>query len=230
MPHSSTNVAAQGGHFHPGDEPETPEEVSRRQFMVNATVALSGVIGLGLAIPIVGSLLPSGGSGKGVWSPLDAAEWKQLQSSTEKPVKLSFTMKTKDAYLPEETDAQYVWGIKADQAKMQKARPDLFASDGKAIFQNIKGVEPYNVVSMGFVMFSPICPHLGCRFNYDADQNKFLCPCHGSVYTREGEHIGGPAPRGLDPLPLHERSGQAEVMWIRYQDSTPDHIVVSYTS
>jgi len=226
LPHSSTNVAAQGGHFHPGDEPETPEEVSRRQFMVNATVALSGVIGLGLAIPIVGSLLPSGGSGKGVWSPLDAAEWKQLQTSTEKPVKLSFTMKTKDAYLPEESDAQYVWGIKADQAKMQKARPDLFASDGKAIFQNLKGVEPYNVVSMGFVMFSPICPHLGCRFNYDADQNKFLCPCHGSVYTREGEHIGGPAPRGLDPLPLHERSGQAEVMWIRYQDSTPDH----YTS
>lgn len=198
--------------------------------MVNATVALSGVIGLGLAIPIVGSLLPSGGSGKGVWSPLDAAEWKQLQTSTEKPVKLSFTMKTKDAYLPEESDAQYVWGIKADQAKMQKARPDLFASDGKAIFQNLKGVEPYNVVSMGFVMFSPICPHLGCRFNYDADQNKFLCPCHGSVYTREGEHIGGPAPRGLDPLPLHERSGQAEVMWIRYQDSTPDHIIVSYTS
>ncbi|MBC5815039.1 MAG: ubiquinol-cytochrome c reductase iron-sulfur subunit [Candidatus Eremiobacteraeota bacterium] len=230
MPHSSTNVAAQGGHFHSGDEPETPEEVSRRQFMVNATITLSGVIGLGLAIPIVGSLLPSGGSGKGVWSPLDPAEWKQLQASTERPIKLSFTMKSKDAYLPEETNSQYVWGIKADQAKMQKARPDLFGAGGKSIFANIKGIEPYNVVNLGFVMFSPICPHLGCRFNYDADQNKFLCPCHGSIYTLEGAKSSGPAPRGLDPLPMREQSGQAEVMWIRYQDSTPDHVLISYTS
>ena len=230
MSHPSTNVAAGSGHFHPGDEAETPQEISRRQFMVNATITLSGVIGLGLAIPIVGSLVPAGGSGKGVWSPLDASEWKQLEASTEKPVKLSFTMKSKDAYLPEETDSQYVWGIKADQARMQKARPDLFAPDGKAIFQNIKGIEPYSVVNLGFVMFSPICPHLGCRFNYNADQNKFFCPCHGSVYTREGAHIDGPAPRGLDPLPMREQSGQAEVMWIRYQDSTPDHILVSYTS
>ncbi|MDP9018272.1 MAG: Rieske 2Fe-2S domain-containing protein, partial [Candidatus Eremiobacteraeota bacterium] len=164
------------------------------------------------------------------WSPLDAAEWKQLQSSTEKPIKVSFTLKSKDAYLPEETNSQYVWGIKADQEKMRKARPDLFSSDGKSIFGSVKGVPPYNVVNMGFVMFSPICPHLGCRFNYDADQNKFLCPCHGSTYTREGAHLAGPALRGLDPLPMREQNGKAEVTWIRYQDSTPDHIVVSFTS
>jgi menaquinol-cytochrome c reductase iron-sulfur subunit len=223
-----TDVHAHG-HYHAGDEPETHEEISRRKFMVNATVTLSGLIGLGLAIPIVGSLLPQGGSGTGAWSPLNADEWKQLQSSTEKPVKISFTLKSKDAYLPEQSDDQYVWGIKADQAKMQKARPELF-KDGKPIFQNLKGAPPYDVVNVGFVMFSPICPHLGCRFNYNADTNKFLCPCHGSEYTREGAHTAGPAPRGLDPLPLKEQNGQAEVMWIRYQDSTPDHIVVSFTS
>lgn len=200
--------------------------------MVNATITLSGLIGLGLAIPIVGSLIPTGSSGTGAWSPLDPAEWKQLQASTEKPIKLSFTTKSKDAYLPEETDPQYVWGIKADQAKMRKARPDLFTPDGKSIFDagKVKGVPPYNVVNLGFVMFSPICPHLGCRFAYDPDQNKFLCPCHGSTYTREGAHLAGPALRGLDPLPLKEQSGQAEVMWIRYQDSTPDHVLVSFTS
>ncbi len=229
LSNSSPDTAAHGGHFHPGDEVETPEEISRRKFMVNATITLSGVIGLGLAIPIVGSLVPTGGGGKGVWAPLDPGEWKTFQETTNKPLKLSFTLKSKDAYLPEEADQQYVWGIKADQAKMQKARPDLFPG-GKSIFDHVKGVEPYNVVNMGFVMFSPICPHLGCRFNYDADQNKFLCPCHGSVYTHEGAHIGGPAPRGLDPLPLQEKSGNAQVMWIRYQDSTPDHVLVSFSS
>jgi len=32
----------------------------------------------------------------------------------------------------------------------------------------------------------------------------------------------------LDPLPLREQSGQAEVTWIVYQSNTPQRIVVSY--
>ncbi|GAC1659423.1 MAG: hypothetical protein NVS9B12_12570 [Vulcanimicrobiaceae bacterium] len=229
MSHPSSERAAQSGHFYPGDEAETPEEISRRKFMVNATITLSGVIGLGLAIPIVGSLIPTGGSGKGAWSALDPGEWKAFQQTTDKPVKLAFTVTSQDGYLPQESRTQYVWGIKTDEAKMAKARPDLFSAGGKAGFETVKGVEPYKVVNMGFVMFSPICPHLGCYYNYDAAQNKFLCPCHGSVYTFEGAHISGPAPRGLDPLPLQEKSGRAEVMWIRYQDSTPDRLLVSFS-
>jgi menaquinol-cytochrome c reductase iron-sulfur subunit len=225
LSHSPTDAAPGGKrHFQSAyDDPGTHEEQTRRTFMANFTIALSGVIGLGLAIPIIGSVLPHGGAGGGTWNPLNDAEWKALQKSTDKPVKISFTLKAKDAYLPEEATEQFVWGIKADQAKMQKARPDLFTPDGKSVL-------PYPVVNLGFVMFSPICPHLGCRYNYQEDTNKFLCPCHGSEYTEEGAHIAGPAPRGLDPLPLRERSGVAEVTWIRYQDSTTAHIVVSYTA
>jgi len=205
------------------DDPGTAEEITRRTFMANCTLALSGVIGLGLAIPIVGSLLPKGNAGGGTWSPLNADEWKKLQAATDSPVKLDFTLKSKDAYLPEETNDQFVWGIKTNEARMRKARPDLFTDAPKAKL-------PYRVVTLGFVMFSPICPHLGCRYNYDAGNKKFLCPCHGSQYSFEGAHLAGPAPRGLDPLPLRERTGQAEVTWIRYQDSTPNRIVVSYTA
>ncbi|MDQ6932943.1 MAG: ubiquinol-cytochrome c reductase iron-sulfur subunit [Candidatus Eremiobacteraeota bacterium] len=205
------------------DDPGTAEEITRRTFMANCTLALSGIIGLGLVIPIVGSLVPKGNAGGGTWSPLKANEWKQLQAATDSPVKLNFTLKSKDAYLPEEADDQFVWGIKADEARMRKARPDLFSDLSKAKL-------PYPVVTLGFVVFSPICPHLGCRYNYDAGTKKFLCPCHGSQYTYEGAHVAGPAPRGLDPLPLRERQGEAEVTWIRYQDSTADRIVVSYTA
>ena len=60
---------------------------------------------------------------------------------------------------------------------------------------------------MGFVIFSPICPHLGCYYNWSDAQNRFMCPCHGSQYTFDGTHVAGPAPRGLDPLPLREQSG-----------------------
>jgi Rieske Fe-S protein len=204
------------------DEPGTHDEITRRTFMANATLAMSGIIGLGLVIPIVGAILPHGGEGAGTWAPLSPAEWKSLQAATEKPAKLSFTLKSKDAYLPPQAIDEFVWGIKTTDEKMRKARPDLFTSKGAEV--------PYPVVNMGFVIFSPICPHLGCRYDYSPDQNKFLCPCHGSQYTRDGAHIAGPAPRGLDPLPLREQSGAAEVTWIRYAQSTPSRIVVSYTS
>jgi menaquinol-cytochrome c reductase iron-sulfur subunit len=204
------------------DEPGTPEEVTRRQFMAKATITLSGLIGVGLAIPIVGSLVSAtGGATSGSWDPLTADEFKTLQEATSKPVKLSFTLKTKDSYLPEESNGEYVWGIKTDPAKFQAARPDLYL--------NGKPDVSYPPINLGFVIFSPICPHLGCRFAWHDSANRFQCPCHGSQFNFEGEHLAGPAPRGLDPLPLREQSGVADIMWVRYQSSTPSRIVISYS-
>lgn len=204
------------------DDPGTAEEISRRSFMAKATLTLSGIIGVGLAIPIVGSLLPSSGSGSGTWSPLTADEWKALQTATSKPVKLTFTLKSKDSYLPEQSSQEYVWGIKTNPQTFEKQRPDLYVA-GKADVD-------YAPINMGFVIFSPICPHLGCRFLWNDDADKFACPCHGSQFNFDGEHLAGPAPRGLDPLPLREQSGVADIMWIRYKASVPDRIVLSYQS
>ncbi|MHB8591088.1 MAG: Rieske 2Fe-2S domain-containing protein [Vulcanimicrobiaceae bacterium] len=203
------------------DDPGTPEEISRRKFMANATLAIGGAIGLVLAIPIVGSLIPDVGAGSGTWSPLDQTEWKQLQASTNTPVKIDFVLKSKDAYLPEQNLPESVWGIKTSPAKLMQERPNLYAPSSKL---------PYAVVTLGFTIFSPICPHLGCSYLLDAPAKRFACPCHGSQFDYYGKHIAGPAPRGLDPLPLREQSGQAEVMWIRYQSTIPDRIVVSYSN
>lgn len=205
------------------DDPGTAEEISRRTFMANATLTVGGIIGLGLAIPIVGSLLPSGGSSTGNWSPLSADEFKQLEAATAKPVKLTFQLKSKDSYLPEQTNTEYVWGIKADPAKFKAERKDLF-DHGKG------AAVPYEAVNMDFVIFSPICPHLGCRFIWDDSNTRFACPCHGSQFNKDGDHLAGPAPRGLDPLPLREQSGVAQIMWIRYKSSVEDRIVISYQS
>jgi menaquinol-cytochrome c reductase iron-sulfur subunit len=202
------------------DEPETSEEVSRRTFMANATMTVSGIIGVVLAVPIVGSLLPTGTAGGGSWSALDKSEVDALSAATSKPVKMTFTLKYKDGYLPTKQADEYVWGIKIDAAKFQAARPDIYKTPG--------GDPSYSSVNYGFVIFSPICPHLGCRFNWSASANKFLCPCHGSQYNFDGTHVAGPAPRGLDPLPLREQSGSAEITWIQYRPNTPARIIVSY--
>jgi len=204
------------------DDPGTAEEISRRSFMAKATLTLSGIIGVGLVVPILGSLIPTSGNGSGNWAPLTPDEWKQLQTATSKPVKLTFTLKSKDSYLPEQSSEEYVWGIKTDPQKFQQLRPDLYVN-GKA---NVA----YDPINLGFVIFSPICPHLGCRPAWNDGANRFQCPCHGSQFGSEGEHLAGPAPRGLDPLPLREQTGNAEIMWIRYASGVPDRLVVSYQS
>jgi menaquinol-cytochrome c reductase iron-sulfur subunit len=197
----------------------TPAEQSRRTFMVQMTVLLGGVIGLGIAIPVVGSMIPLADSSAAGGSPLAPDELAALQKATEKPIKVTFKVKGKDAYLPEAQNEEFVWAIKTDQAAMQAKRPELFAGGDKL---------PYPSVSMGFVLFSPICPHLGCRYQWNDSATKFLCPCHGSQFTNLGEHVAGPAQRGLDPLPLKNTAGTAEVTWIVYAPNTPHHIILSY--
>lgn len=61
-----------------------------------------------------------------------------------------------------------------------------------------------------FAVYSRICPHLGCVFNYVRDPDEvakgynfrpdgpvFACPCHLSVFDiqQEGKVVSGPAPR-----------------------------------
>jgi Rieske Fe-S protein len=206
------------------DDPGTPEEISRRSFMANASLFIGAAVGVVLAVPIVGSLIPQGSGSKGTWDPLNKDEFASLQTATNKPVKLEFTLNSKDSYLPEQSNGEYVWGIKvASPAAFLKDRADLSAalpySDGT-----------YDVVNMNFVILSSICPHLGCRPIWNDDANRFQCPCHGSQFSLEGEHLAGPAPRGMDPLPLREQNGAAQIMWIRYQSGVPDRVIISYQS
>ena len=62
-------------------------------------------------------------------------------------------------------------------------------------------------------VFSPICPHLGCHYNWHPDENEFICPCHGSVYAVTGKVLGGPAPRGLDSLSWKLEKDRLFVEW-----------------
>lgn len=37
------------------------------------------------------------------------------------------------------------------------------------------------------------CPHMGCQLTWNADENTWDCPCHGSRFDTEGHVISGPA-------------------------------------
>ena len=44
---------------------------------------------------------------------------------------------------------------------------------------------------------STTCTHLGCITIYQASEQKFKCPCHGSGFFQDGINFEGPAPRPL---------------------------------
>ncbi len=55
------------------------------------------------------------------------------------------------------------------------------------------------------------CTHLGCTVPWREDEGQFHCPCHSSLFNRQGEVIGGPAPRPLDLFPVSLRDGNLVV-------------------
>lgn len=41
----------------------------------------------------------------------------------------------------------------------------------------------------------PRCTHLGCNLIYNKEEKTYECPCHGSIYNKEGQIMKGPAIR-----------------------------------
>ena len=75
-------------------------------------------------------------------------------------------------------------------------------------------------------VFSPVCPHLGCRYNWDDQRKLFVCPCHNSVYTIEGKLVSGPSPRGLDTLPIEIKDEDLYVKYEKFQVGIPKKVVI----
>lgn len=63
-------------------------------------------------------------------------------------------------------------------------------------------------------VLSGTCPHLGCVAVWHGDRGRFVCPCHRGNFSRHGERLSGPPPRGLDPLPIKIEDGK---LWVKYQ-------------
>jgi len=54
------------------------------------------------------------------------------------------------------------------------------------------------VAENGFLAISRRCTHLGCTVPWNAEQKRFVCPCHSSTFDIHGNVIDAPAPRALD--------------------------------
>lgn len=64
----------------------------------------------------------------------------------------------------------------------------------------------------GFAAASAVCTHLGCTVAHFQSDNRFHCPCHGSVFAPDGSVLHGPAPKGLQWFEVTQaRDGQLRI-------------------
>jgi menaquinol-cytochrome c reductase iron-sulfur subunit len=62
-----------------------------------------------------------------------------------------------------------------------------------------------------------LCPHAGCFIDYSATKDGYLCPCHNSSFSIDGNaNPGSPSPRGMDGLQV-KIVNDTEV-WVVFQN------------
>lgn len=100
-------------------------------------------------------------------------------------------------------------GTGAGIAAKDKLGNDVVASEflashqggDRTLAQGLKGDPTYLIVTedkqIASYGLNAVCTHLGCVVPWNASENKFICPCHGSQYNNEGKVVRGPAPLSL---------------------------------
>ena len=61
-----------------------------------------------------------------------------------------------------------------------------------------------------------VCPHAGCSVQYQANADKFFCPCHSASFDLSGARLDkkSPSPRDLDTLDVEIREGNE--VWVKF--------------
>ena len=62
-----------------------------------------------------------------------------------------------------------------------------------------------------YVGVSRVCTHLGCIIKWQAEDDRFFCPCHAGIFSPTGKVLGGPPPRPLAKLAVRV---QGEDIWV----------------
>jgi glycine/D-amino acid oxidase-like deaminating enzyme/nitrite reductase/ring-hydroxylating ferredoxin subunit len=97
-----------------------------------------------------------------------------------------------------------------DQAKVAVAYGDwlkpshspdepIAPGHGEVVQRGVHKVAVFDDEAGGRHECSAVCPHLGGVVHWNAAENSWDCPCHGSRFDPYGQVLAGPASRGLSP-------------------------------
>ena len=214
-------------HVEPGEVlvplPCLERDVPRRTFFTNMTHAIGVLIALPLAFPVLKYLM------KPMYKPFDNAWFSVGNVKKIKKENIGYQFKFnrgfKEAFMPEQQIEKNIWVVKATP-EVTKA---VYGGKDKKYYDNKGDLLWVNKANSPYVGFSGKCPHLGCGYKWRRTKSNpdgiFLCPCHLSLYDEAGKVIDGPAPRGLDVLPLDVNSaGEIKIIDVEYKAGVKDQI------
>lgn len=155
-----------------------PEPTSRREFLVT-TACTGAVLASGC-----GAEEPDPGGPVGPPSDEPIGDPSKYPDSSRAPINPANTV------MPTCSSQSGIVGPAADSIGLNqpvrvpdanlpanlKGRPIYVARDGQGVFA-----------------YDMTCPHLGCLPVFQADRNRWECPCHYSTFTVTGVVTGGPA-------------------------------------
>jgi len=105
-------------------------------------------------------------------------------------------------YLYPASDTETAWLFVARTEDLDRAGSiEYRAPSGATIVVAAKGRGEY-------LALSSVCPHLGCQVHWEAQNERFFCPCHNGVFDADGQGTEGP-PKGQSLLryPLKVENG-----------------------
>ena len=79
---------------------------------------------------------------------------------------------------------------------------DLTKNEGIVINQKGKQVAVYKDNDGKEYLLSAICPHMGCKVNWNGKDKTWDCPCHKSRFDKMGKVINGPANKDLPKVEI----------------------------
>jgi Rieske Fe-S protein len=79
---------------------------------------------------------------------------------------------------------------------------EIAKGEGGVIYRGKNPIAVYRPLKGRPIARSAACTHLGCSITWNNAEKNWNCPCHGSMFTAEGEVIHGPAAEALHPAKL----------------------------
>lgn len=182
--------------FHPPSE----VDLEKRQFLITATACTGAVGAAAVAVPFVGSMLPSERA-KAAGAPVEV-DISKIEPGTI----MTAEWRGKPVWIIKRTDA-----MTADLAKLD----DQLSDPNSDVVSQQPGYckNSHRSIKENISVVVGICTHLGCspstKLQAGGDMGEnwtggFFCPCHGSKFDLAGRVFkGSPAPTNL-VVPPHQ--------------------------
>lgn len=77
--------------------------------------------------------------------------------------------------------------------------------------QTVEDVSVFVLPEHNNKVLSSVCPHEGCPIVWESTEKKFLCPCHDSFFSEEGQRLTGPATKDLTEYESRVENGKLQI-------------------